>query len=199
MTTTNTSDEVIGLMHTWWRGDPLPRLSPIPGLTIAPSDDLQVLTELTNLEEDEIGDRFATGNRVWVARLGDDLVGYGWMATRGAVIDQLGLTLNLGPSERYLWDFVTFPEWRGRGIYPRIMQQMIASDDEVTRLWIGHDVPNVASRHGIAKAGFLFCGALFQSLESGYRFVSSGAARERAVVAADVLGVPFDPTTPPCG
>lgn len=186
-------------MHTWWRGDPLPRLGPIPGLTIAPTDDLQVLTELTNLNEDEIVDRFATGHRTWIARLGDDLVGYGWIATRGAVIDQLGLTLNLGRDERYLWDFVTFPKWRGQGIYPRVMQQMIASDDDATRLWIGHDVPNVASRHGIAKAEFQFCGALLGSLESGYRFIPSKGTTERAEAAADLLGVPFDPTTTPCG
>lgn len=197
MTTTNTNsrDIAIGLMHTWWRGDPMPQLSPIPGLAIAQTNNLQVLTGLTDLNENELSERFAAGQQAWVASLENDLVGYGWIATRGAVIDHLGLTLNLGPSERYLWDFVTLPDWRGRGIYPRLIQQMIASDDDATRLWIGHDVPNIASRHGIAKAGFQFCGALLQSLESGFRFVPSGATYERAVVAAQVLGVPFDPTT----
>jgi GNAT superfamily N-acetyltransferase len=190
--TASSNDEAMGLMHTWWRGDPLPPLPPIAGLTIAPTDDLPLLTDLGGVSEHQIRDRFATGHHVWIARMDGEPAGYGWVATREAAIERLGLILTLGSGERFFWDFVTLPEWRGRGIYPRILQRMIASDSEASRIWIGHDIPNVASRRGIVKAGFQFCGTLVTSPETGYRFVPSGSSVERSIAAANLLGVRFD-------
>lgn len=184
------SAEPIGLMHTWWRGDPLPVLPPLPHLTMAPTDDRDLLHDLTGLDEGELRERLERGHRPWLARIGDEPVAYGWVATQEAAIDQFGLTLLFLPGDRYLWDFVTLPAWRGRGIYPRLLQSIVLHDGEGEQLWVGHDLDNVASLRGIARAGFVAVGTLYRLPDRGYEFVSSGPI-ERAAAAAVLLEVPL--------
>lgn len=59
------------------------------------------------------------------------------------------------PSNRYLRDFATLPAWRGRGIYPRLLQAIVQQEvSDTSRFWILHQIANVASANGIRKAGF---------------------------------------------
>lgn len=182
--------EPIGLMHTWWRGDSLPDLTPLPDLTIAPTDDERLLSALTDLDAAGLRERLAHNHRPWLARLGDKPVGYGWVAMDQAVIPHLGFTLSFRAGDRYLWDFVTLPRWRGQSIYPRILQAVVRSDATADRFWVGHDHANEASRHGIAKAGFQQLATLYRLPDRGYQFVPSGPL-DRAAAAASLLGVPL--------
>lgn len=187
------NDGALGLMHTWWRGDPLPPLPPLAGVTIALIDDRPLLIAVTGLDDDELRQRQAAGNRAWVAVAGDEPAGYGWVATRQGSVGSLDLSLTFGPDERYLWDFVTLPAWRGQGIYPRIIQEMVRNDPAANRFWIGHDLDNEASRRGIAKAGFQCCGVLYPSPATRYRLHPGDSPIERTAAGARVLGVPFAP------
>src|SRR5262249_35635739 len=50
--------------------------------------------------------------------------------------------------------------WRGLGIYPRLLQAILAREaGEAQRFWIGHVRENRASGRGIVKAGFGTIGA----------------------------------------
>jgi hypothetical protein len=124
-------------------------------------------------------------------------VAYGWSAHRSAVIGELGITLRLSDGERYLWDFVTLPEWRGRGIYAGMLQAIPAQEADAHRFWIGHDFDNRASARGILKAGFQPVNALYRTAEG--RFVlyaypeveGRPAVLKRAAAGAEVLGLPL--------
>jgi GNAT superfamily N-acetyltransferase len=163
---------------------------------MAPTHDIDLLAGLTGLDAAALQDRLDHRHRARIARIEGDLVAYGWIATDQAVIPHLGLTLVFRPGDRYLWDFVTSPPWRGKGIYPRLLQAIVRSDAPADRFWLGHDHSNEASRQGIARAGILYIGTLYRLPDIGYRFVPS-EHQKRAAAAAALLGVPLaDPIEP---
>ena len=41
-----------------------------------------------------------------------------------------GLSWPLGPQDRHLWDFVTLPAYRGRGVYPHLLQAILRAESE---------------------------------------------------------------------
>jgi GNAT superfamily N-acetyltransferase len=82
-----------------------------------------------------------------------------------------------------LWDFATLPAWRGRGIYPRLLQAVLAAEQGVAqRFWIGHTAENAASQHGIVKAGFQLVEALVM-LPQGALAILPFGPRSRAEVS----------------
>ena len=59
------------------------------------------------------------------------------------------------PPNRGLWDFFTLDKWRGRGIYPHLLQAILRSEQsEAEKFWLGHRADNYPSKRGIEKAGF---------------------------------------------
>ncbi len=88
----------------------------------------------------------------------------------------------LTPSDRALWDFVTFEAWRGRGIYPLLLQAILRTEQsEAERFWIGHRADNDASKRGILKAGFQLSNIGVMTPDYQPRAVPRGN-RERALV-----------------
>jgi hypothetical protein len=179
----------LGRMHAWWGAGPLPALPPLPALTIAPCDDTELLGAVAGTDPSELERRVEQGHVAWVARLTEEPVASGWCATREFSIGELGVSCALPPRQRYLWDFFTIPPCRGFGIYPRLLQTIVASEPEVKRFWVGHDFDNVASARGIAKAGFREVGVLYRRPDGAFVFVPSDAP-EVALEAAALLGVP---------
>jgi GNAT superfamily N-acetyltransferase len=180
-------------LWTWWTGDALPALAEIEGFRAEAAHDVAELSTLTGLTPDEVTSRLGAGNRCYVARLGGEAVGYGWVADAGAAIGELGLAFRLEAGDRYLWDFVTLPAWRGRGLYPHLLQAILRAEDR-GRFWIINAPENVASARGIAKAGFAEVGSLAFARGRGVGIAASAAAG-RAAAGAAVLGVPLVPTT----
>lgn len=131
--------------------------------------------------------RLDAGNRAYVALLDGAPVAWGWVATRVAMIGELGAAITLSPNERYLWNFVTIAAYRGIGIYPRLLQAIVRAESiTADRLWIAYAPENHASGAGIAKAGFVpvaelsFDGALHPALRS----LRPGGADEAAQMIA---------------
>jgi GNAT superfamily N-acetyltransferase len=180
--------EPIGLFHAWWRGDALPVLPPIPGLVLTPATDISALAAFAGVDASTISDRLDRGHEPWQAAINSRVVGYGWATANDLTIGELGLEVSLQPGSRYLWDFFTMPEWRGQGIYPRLLQAIVAHESSAERFWIGHDLANVASAHGIAKAGFGEVGAVYR-LPSGALAMTCLGAWDRAVAASAQFGV----------
>jgi GNAT superfamily N-acetyltransferase len=180
----------VGRFHAWWRGDPLLALPPIPDLRIEPIDDARRAADLIPLPTSEIEERMRLGDQPWLARVSDEPVAWGWNATRQFAIGELGIARALPPHTRYLWDFFTLPEWRGHGIYPRLLQAIVVSEPEVEQFWLGHDLGNTASARGIAKAGFAEVGLLYRGEASGFALVPSGPFA-RAAAAATIFAVPI--------
>lgn len=140
---------------TWWRSDHLHQLPHLAGFYAGPTDDAAMLAQLANLEITEVERRLHEGHRPYVAWLNDQPTAYGWMATQTAHVGELDITITLSPTYRYLWDFATLPAWRGRGIYPRLLQAILMKERAtVERFWIIAAPENQASSAGISKAGF---------------------------------------------
>lgn len=146
---------ILGCEYNWWLGDPLPKLEPLDGFQAAVIEDVDLLANLHNLDTAEIQRRFDEDNLCYVAYLNDVPAGYGWVATKVARIIEASLSWTLAPQDRHLWDFVTLPAYRGRGVYPHLLQAILrAESQKAEHFWIGHRGDNLASQRGIIKAGF---------------------------------------------
>jgi GNAT superfamily N-acetyltransferase len=165
----------IGLFHTWWRGNPLPNFPLYPGLAIGQTDDVLLIATMSGIDVGLIWERFRRSHQPWLARIDGQPVAYGWIAFGDLSIGELGLAVELDSTSRYLWDFQTLPPWRGRGIYPRMLQAIIDHDAAVERFWVGHDLGNVASARGIARAGFCQVGPVYRLPDGSLALTPKGS------------------------
>ena len=180
---------VVANVYTWWRGDDLPALPPLRDLHCRRVDDVQLLAGLCNVGPQAIETRLAMENNAYVAFLQDQAVAYGWTAAKTIGVADAGIEWPLTPPDRGLWDFATLEPWRGRGIYPRLLQAILRSEEaEAERFWIGHRADNPASKYGIMKAGFELCDIVVLTPDFQPRSVPRGN-RERAL--ADPQGRHF--------
>lgn len=179
-----------GLFYTWWRADPLPELAPVAGLAIEQLTHEQTLEVDIDLDLAERLARLEQGHILYCARVDGQVAGWGWSATERADIGELGIHMTMPPANRYLWDFVTRPDWRGKGIYGHLIQAMLRQQPDVERFWIGHDYGNTASGKGILKTGFQLVGKLYPA-ESGF-YLAALDNPERTVIAAALLDVPTE-------
>lgn len=180
---------IVAYVYTWWRGDELPALSPLADFRCERSDEVQLLARLHELEIEEMARRLETGHKAYIASIQDEPVGYGWTASKTVGVIEAGLEWPLTPSDRALWDFVTLEGWRGRGIYPRLLQAILRLEAaEAERFWIGHRADNAASKRGIIKAGFQLSDIVVLTSDYQPRSVPRGD-RERAL--ADPQGKHF--------
>jgi GNAT superfamily N-acetyltransferase len=185
-------------LATWWRGDALPRLVPLPGLDVQISQDEPRIAHATGLDRAQLRQRLAGGHQPYLATIAETPVGYGWVAQQEAEIGELGLRFTLPPTERYLWDFATLPAWQGYGIYPRLLQSVLAWQAPlIERVWILYAPENTPSGVGIHKAGLLDVGQLSFRSEGGVGLVPLGAL-DRAQAGAALLGVPIIEHVAPC-
>lgn len=182
--------ELVGRFYAWWRGDPLPPLSPVPDVAMSPSSDEALVATVTGIEIEAVRERMDLGHRPWLARIGNEPAGWGWVASREAGIAELDIAITLPPGERYLWDFVTVPARRGRGLYSALLRTILTHEG-AERYWIGHDEGNTPSARGVAKAGFREVGAVLRTEDGQMTFVPKSPT-DRAEAAAALLGLPVD-------
>ena len=122
--------------------------------------DRDVISCMTRLPDVVIEARLGSCNELYGAFVAGEPAGYGWLARRSGGIDELDFSFEVPPGNGYLWDFLTLPEFRGRGVYPRLLQAIVAQAADVERFWIGYEGRNLASARGIEKAGFEVVGDL---------------------------------------
>jgi len=106
-------------------------------------------------EGDLAAERFARGCRCFAAWLGPDVVAYGWLSTRAEWIGEVELEIEPGRGEAYLWDCVTLPAHRKKGMFRALLFSIAAQAKEegLVRLWIGSI--GAVGEKAIAEAGFL--------------------------------------------
>lgn len=175
---------------TWWRGDSLPNLAPLPTFSAHASTDIPLLARLANLSEQEVLHRIQRGNRPYIALIGETATAYGWVATRVSGIKELQFSFHIPLANLYLWDFLTLPQWRGRGIYPHLLQAIIDQEQAAQRFWIGYAPGNETSAHSIKKAGFhVVCD--FVVLNNRVAGLELYDTSEQARASADFFSLPI--------
>ena len=81
-----------------------------------------------------------------------------WIARATLNVDEIGIEWKLPADDSCLYDVVTMPEFRGRGIYPAALCWFAEQQQKLFpagRVWIYCETSNIASKNGIEKAGFL--------------------------------------------
>ena len=162
------------------RDDAVAPLAPVEGMSVRRERDAEVMARLQDKAVAEMGARMVGGHRAYVAAIYGADAAFGWVATRHARIGELGLAFDVPPGERYLWNFVTLPAFRGRGIYPRLLDAIVRAESaEAEAFWIVRAPENGASGAGIARAGFVEVAQLSFD-ESGRAAVGGLAGTETA-------------------
>ena len=120
-------DQSGGSFYGWRRGWPLPDLVTRPGgeVSIETTPAVELLAHLAALPESEVARRLNEGHHIFLLRVDGEPAAYGWSATGPADIGGLALSFVVPRGERYLWDFVTLPAYRGRGLYPLLLQEIV--------------------------------------------------------------------------
>jgi ribosomal protein S18 acetylase RimI-like enzyme len=169
--------------------DAAPRLAPLHTFVVRRTDSPLLIASLQGKRMVDMMARFDAGHRAYVAWYDGEPAAFGWVATRSADIGELQVKFTLPSRDRYLWNFVTQPGFRGLGIYPRLLAAIVdAERAEADRFWIIAAPENHASESGIVKAGFTTLAEL--------SFDGAGRPAVRAMVAgggtaaAALLGVP---------
>jgi len=122
----------------------------------------------------EILGRFESGRRCYTARVEEKLVAYGWVSFDEEYVGELRLRLRLKPKEAYIWDCATIPAFRRQGLYSSLLSlilQDLRRNSRLERVWIGANLDNEPSQHGIARAGFHRVAGLVVERVLGMRMV----------------------------
>lgn len=102
--------------------------------------------------------RLQTGRHCHAALVQGHLAAYGWVSFDSEHVGELNLQVRLPAGEAYIWDCLTLPEYRQKGLYSSLLSSMLQElrGNGFRRVWIGADLDNEPSQRGIAKAGFQF-------------------------------------------
>jgi GNAT superfamily N-acetyltransferase len=187
-----TPGELAGFLWSWWQGDALPALPPLANFTVGEASDQELLANIMEVSPTTIDCRIEAGHYPYLARLGGALAAFGWSSSGQAGFGGGLVTFQVPPKNRYLYDFVTLPTWRGLGIYPHLLQAILRHEgNEHERFWIVHQARNHASERGINKAGFhKTCQVHFLTSET-LGLVAAPGESARARVGAALLDLPL--------
>jgi len=171
------------------RRDPVAEQPLLPGLVVKREDDELLMAALQERTREEIERRFTAGHRAYVAYIAEEPAAFGWVATRSAEIGEMAMVFDIPAGDRYLWNFVTLPSHRGKGIYPRLLDAIVRAESaEADRFWIAYAPENHASASGIRKAGFV---AIAELLFDGDRKPALKALLPGGgAIASRMFGVP---------
>ena len=178
------------LLWSWCRGDALPICESVSGLTVEESKDALLLSHLMRISEADLREQLELGHRAYLARMSTLPVACGWEASGEVALFGGRATLHLPPNHRYLYGFVTHPDWRGRGIYPHLLQAILRTEEQEC-LWIIHLQENTPSGRGIHKAGFLLAGHLSFLPTGELGLIPTLSASSWAHMAQHLLGLPL--------
>ena len=73
-------------------------------------------------KQKQITERFAKGATLWMIKDGGRLAAFGW-TMRGATIEPPFIPVE--PDDVHFFDFEVFPAWRGRGVNPALVEQIL--------------------------------------------------------------------------
>jgi GNAT superfamily N-acetyltransferase len=105
-------------------------------------------------EGDLVALRLARGCRCFALRCDGEVASYGWLSSGPEWIGELGLEIEPGAGEAYVWNCFTLPGQRLRGFFRALLLFVVAQArrDGCSRVWIGSLEDGPAS--AIAGAGF---------------------------------------------
>lgn len=133
------------------------------GLRLLEEGRLERLREIWPVNLEVARKRMRRGDQCWVVEVNGSLAHYSWVQRVGTHrIADAGRRVRILPGEAWVYHCRTASHARGQGLYPAVLRAIRswAGRAGVSRLLIYTSAANVASRRGIAKAGFRSCATL---------------------------------------
>jgi GNAT superfamily N-acetyltransferase len=148
-------------------------------------------------------ERFEKGAVLWLALCKDQLAGYGW-TLRGRTIEPYFFPL--AKDDVHLFDFHVFPDYRGRGVNPYLVNHILdrLAKDAAGRAFIETAEWNYQQLSSLRKTRFRYLGMVSSLRLFGHSFVSwkrnraTAEEQKSAVVTfqstnADAIACPNSP------
>jgi GNAT superfamily N-acetyltransferase len=142
---------------------------------------------------DLVSVRFARGCRCFGAWLGDELAGYGWLSSGPEWIGEVELQISPGSGEAYIWNCVTLPAHRKKGVFRTLLLNISAQArrEGVARVWVGSVA--IPAERAIGPSGFQPALHLDSTVIKGMRWLkvsrAEGADQNLVEAAREVLSV----------
>jgi GNAT superfamily N-acetyltransferase len=113
-----------------------------------------MLAAIMGPERDLAAERMARGVRCYGAWIEQKLVAYGWLSVGPEWIGEIQLEISPRPGEGYVWNCVTLPEFRRRGIFRALLLGISehARSLGLRRLWLGSVA--IPAEKALGPAGF---------------------------------------------
>lgn len=104
-----------------------------------------------------IAERFAAGAELWLARIEGALAGFGWSIKGATIVPNY---VPLQPNEVHLFDFFVFPNFRGRGVNPALVDAILCelAEHNIARAYIECAAWNAPQLRSLEKTPFLVYG-----------------------------------------
>jgi GNAT superfamily N-acetyltransferase len=149
------------------------RVERITALAELSAEHLQAMTSFWNpkLAIRNVRERFEKGAALWMVKCEGQLAGYGW-AIRGQTIEPYYVPL--GTDDVHLFDFHVLPPYRGRGINPYLVGEILVglATDCLGRAFIEAAEWNGAQLSSLRKTPFRLLGLARSFTVLGRTFVS---------------------------
>lgn len=102
-------------------------------------------------------ERFRAGASLWLIRVDGELAGYGWTMAGHTIVPHY---CPLGPADVHFFDFLVFPEFRGRQINPALVNYMLRelAAEGKARAYIEVAQWNRPQLNSLGRTGFRFFG-----------------------------------------
>jgi GNAT superfamily N-acetyltransferase len=140
---------------------------------------------------DLVATRLARGCLCFGVWIEGSVAGYGWLSTGPEWIGELQLEIKPRQREAYIWNCVTIPEHRRRGVFRSLVMGMTAAARRLgaRRVWIGSMA--IPAEKAIEPLGFQPALNFDYSIVAGLHLMRVRASRNRALAAdaSSVLGV----------
>jgi hypothetical protein len=106
----------------------------------------------------QVDSQFLKGCELWLGRIEGAVEGVCWSRSHTLRSDYF---VPLKETDANILSCFVFPECRGKGIYPAMLETMVSllfAQDQIRNVYIDCKSWNIASIHGIQKAGFILIG-----------------------------------------
>jgi len=121
-------------------------------------DDLNLINY--KYEKSDYENRLLSGHLLFFLEEDSQALTYGWLnPSEEHILGELALKMELGYEVETLYDFHTFERYRGRGLYPFLLQKICSRNSKAKLIYAFPD--NISSIKGIEKANFKLLGIIY--------------------------------------
>jgi hypothetical protein len=105
-------------------------------------------------EGELVGLRLARGCRCFAAFEGEEVTAYGWLSRGTEWIGEIRLEIKPGAAEAYVWNCLTLPAHRRRGMFRAVLVRIssVLKEEGAGRLWIASG--GTGAEKALPDAGF---------------------------------------------